>query len=450
MTLSVGAASVVSTPPVGTPMDGYSARQEVAQGVHDDLHARALVLDDGTTRLALVSCDLLGVDRRLAARARQLIEGAMGIPAAQVMIAATHTHAGPAGLRREFDEPLVDLTARLVAGAVAAAGRSKRPAVLKAGCTAVDSVSQNRRHPDWPIDSDLRLLLFDSPDPLEGPVAAVISFACHATVMNFDNLLISADYPGYAVATVQKVLPGLPCLFLNGACGNVNPIWMEQRFSEAERVGSIVGAAAVRLIQELRPLGRGQRAHNIRWLEVTEKPVAAGRLVEPVRLRSLSRQVELPLRPFLALDEYSTRIEALEAQVAALPADAPLDGRHHIMQELTRYRTERMVAGYVAGEGSARAYLRPEVQAFSLGPGLAILGLPGEFFVETGQAIRRATGLPDLILACYANHYVGYVVPAEAYEQGGYEAGVTIFAPEAEEMIKGEAVQLLREVVTVS
>lgn len=444
----VGAAEAVITPPVGTPMDGYSARQGVATAVHDDLHARALVLDDGRSRLAIVSCDLIGVDRRLVALVRELVQTSTGIPGTHVMVAATHTHSGPGGLRRDMDEALVDVTARQIAGAVRVADTSKQPAVLKVGHGVVDSVSQNRRHPDWPIQTRLTVLLADSPEPMAPPVAALINFACHATVMNFDNLLISADYPGYAVRTVQKVLPDLPCLFLNGACGNVNPVWVRQRFPEPERVGSIVGAEAAKVVQELRPLGHGQRGDNIRWSELTEKPATAGVLLPDVRLAAASRQVELPFRPLLADREYEARLADLSTRLESLPEDAPPEERHRLMQEVTRYRTERMVAARTSAAGGGRAYLRPEVQAFSLGPGAAILGLPGEFFVETGRAIEEAAGLPHLILSGYANHYVGYVVPPEAYEQGGYEAGVTLFASEAEGMVREAAVELLREVST--
>ena len=69
-TLLAGAAEVVITPPVGTLLDGYGARTSGSVGVHDDLHARALVIDDGATQVALVSCDLIAVDRRLVAAVR--------------------------------------------------------------------------------------------------------------------------------------------------------------------------------------------------------------------------------------------------------------------------------------------------------------------------------------------------------------------------------------------
>jgi neutral ceramidase len=444
MSLTAGTAAVVITPPIGTPMDGYSARGDVSQGVHDDLHARALVIDDGSAAFALVSCDLVGVDRRLVADVRERASEPTGIPPERILVAATHTHAGPAGLRQEIDEALVEVTARHIAGAIVAAYRARRPAVLKVGTSHVDSVSQNRRDPHWPIDPALLVLLFDDPDPLRTPIAAVINFGCHATVLYQTNLLLSADYPGTAVRTVEQVFPGLGGVFLNGACANVNPAWIEQEFREAERVGKVVGTAAARLIAELRPLGPGQRAHNIRWNEHPEKPVTAGELIPDVRLRVATRRTDLPVRAFMAPEEYERSLQDLEAQMQALGDSPDPAERRRLMEKVTRLRTERTVAERMAGQEGRM--LHPEVMAISFAPDLSLLGLPGEFFVETVAEIRGRAGVRYLPVACYANHYIGYVVPPAAYDEGGYEAGVSLLASEAEGILKTEALALLREV----
>jgi neutral ceramidase len=428
-------------------MDGYFDRQGVSQGVHDDLYAHALVFDDGRTRAALVSCDLIHVDGHLAAAVRQQAAEATGIPAEHIMVAAVHTHAGPAGLRQGMDEALVETTARHVAGAIAAADRKKQPGVLKVGRCTVDSVSQNRRDPSWPVDTALRLLLVDSPEPGEPPLTAVINFACHATVLFKTNLRISADYPGYAVRAFQKLLPNTACLFLQGACADVNPVWMEQDFPEVERVGAIVGSAAARLALELHPLGRGQRVWNIRWFELTEKPVTVGELLPEARLRATSRQMELPLRPLMTLEECEARLSDLTERLQALPPGTPADQRRALLQEITRVHSERAMVQHSAGQLEGGRALRCEVMALALGPDLAVLGLPGEFFRETAEAIRQASGIRHLLVACYANDYVWYVCPPAAYEEGGYEAGVTLFAPEAEAIVKREALAVLNEAI---
>jgi len=441
MTLRAGVAKAIITPPVGTALEGYSARADVSQGVHDDLYARALVLDDGETSVALVACDLVGVDRRLVAEAREQASAATGIPGERMMIAATHTHAGPAGLRRDVDDALLDVTARTIAGAIAEAYRGRREAVLKLGSTTVDSVAQNRRHPEWPVDTGLHVLLFDDPDPLRPPIAAVLNFACHPTVLYHTTLEVSADYPGAAMRTVERLFPGVGGVFFNGACGNVNPNWIEQRFEETERVGTIVGAAAARIIAELRPLGTGQQAHNIRWDEHLDWPVTAGELVGDVRLRVASRRVELPVKQYLAMEEYESTLRELEARASG----GERDERRRAMEQITRLRSERAAATRMA---SRTAPVHPELWALSIAPGLALLGLPGEWFVESIANIRERAGLRHLPVACYANHYIGYVVPAEAYEQGGYEPGVSLLAPEAEAIACREAVDLLREVTS--
>ena len=116
------------------------------------------------------------------------------------------------------------------------------------------------------------------------------------------------------------------------------------------------------------------------------------------------------------------------------------------MEQITRLRTERTVAQRMSGQEGRT--LHPEFMAIGLAPGVALLGLPGEFFVETIADIRQQAGLRYLPVACYANHYVGYVVPASAYAEGGYEAGVTLLAPEAEAIAKAEALELVREVAS--
>jgi len=461
MTLLAGAAEIVITPPVGTLLDGYGGRDGGCVGVHDDLHARALVADDGTTQCAIVSCELIGVDRRLVAAARERASEATGIPATNIMIAATHTHAGPAGLRRDLDEALTEVTARSIAGAIVAAHQAKRPAVLKVGEGSVDSVSQNRRDPGGPADSALRVLLFDSPDPRDGAIAAVVNFACHATVLFSTNMAVSADYPGYAVRTVQRIIGEAPVLFLNGACGDVNPAWIEQRYDEAERVGSIVGAEAARRLQELRPLGAQHKVWNIRWDELTDKPVTSGGLVERPRIRVHSRAVPLPLRALDPPDIYDARIAALHAQLGdagdglAHEGEVPptehdpgnRDERRRVMEQLTRLRTERGVAERL-GPGAAGKLLHPEIQAIAFGGGAVVLGLPGECFVETAAAIQAAAGLRHLHVACYANHYVGYLVPRHAFAEGGYEPGVTMLDETAEGTLRVAAIDLLREIAS--
>jgi hypothetical protein len=437
MPLTAGAAVADITPPPGTRMDGYGGRLQGATEVHDPLAARALVLQDGAVCIALVSLDLLGMHPEVTRRVRERLARS-GVSA--VTLAATHNHAGPAGLRggmfSRLDEELAAALVDRVCAAVESAGERLKPATLKAGRAVVDTVSMNRRDPDGPIDPVLGLVLVDGED---GPIATIVNFACHATVLSGANLALSGEFPG-AAARLLLAQTGAPCIYLNGACGDVNPVWIRQDFESVERAGQIVGAAALRLAAELRALGPGQRAHNIRWDEFPEK-TPPGRIVTP-GLRAASAAVRLPLREFAADEHYAALIADLEARLDGLAEGTP--ERRALMAELTRARNERWAAAWARNQAGT-ASLEAEVQALLLGDGLAVLALPGEFFAETGEAIRRASGVEDLLLACYANDYIGYVIPDRAYAEGGYEAGITFCAPGAEAAVREAAAQALRD-----
>src|SRR5947207_15645299 len=92
--LRVGAAAVVITPPIGTPMAGYYS-ERAAEGVHDDLYAKALVLEKDGAKAALVSLDLISTARQVVTEARREIERTTGVRGDAVLISATHSHTGP-------------------------------------------------------------------------------------------------------------------------------------------------------------------------------------------------------------------------------------------------------------------------------------------------------------------------------------------------------------------
>ena len=260
MTLRAGAATVDITPHAVVVMDGYGARREPSRGVHDPLFARALVLEPDGERFAIVSCDLLGVHASITSEVRRLAEKRSGIAPDNLLVCASHNHAGPAGLRggmfSRLNEALAATLVQHIIGALDEASSNMRPAKLKLAQTVIDTISQNRRDPSGPIDPALRVMLVDGD---EGPIASVLSFACHATVLSRENLMLSAEFPGVACSLMQE-RTGAPALYLQGACGNVNPVWIKQDFASVERAGQIVGSAALRVLAELQALGPGQRA----------------------------------------------------------------------------------------------------------------------------------------------------------------------------------------------
>jgi hypothetical protein len=147
----------------------------------------------------------------------------------------------------------------------------------------------------------------------------------------------------------------------------------------------------------------------------------------------------------MPLTECEARLSELQERLQALPPGTTADQRRALLQEITRLHTERTVIHRNAEQLEGSRTLQCEVMALAFSPDVAILGLPGEFFRETADAVRQASGIRDVLVACYANHYVWYVCPPAVYEEGGYEAGVTFFTPEAEAIVKTEALAALTE-----
>ena len=116
--LKVGSAAVRITPPIGGPMAGYYYTR-LAKGTLDDLYAKAIVIDDGANRAAMVACDLIGVPATIVEQARQLAFERTGIPVDHIMISATHAHTGPSLIDGSFRTRFEGETLRMAQGYLA-------------------------------------------------------------------------------------------------------------------------------------------------------------------------------------------------------------------------------------------------------------------------------------------------------------------------------------------
>jgi Neutral/alkaline non-lysosomal ceramidase, N-terminal len=449
--LLAGAADADITPAIGTPMGGYGRREGVAEGTHAPLRCHAVVFDDGTTPVGLVVCDLLFVSRDLSALVRTLVGDALGWRPEQVMVAATHTHSGPSGLSLEQDAAYVTMVARQAAGALRAAFAGRAPARLKYAEAGVSSISQNRRDPGGPIETVARMLVAD---PITGGadrdvVATVVNYACHATVLEYDNLRYSPDFPG-TVVDVLRSLVGGRAVYLQGCAGNINPVWMRHDQADARRVGTILGAAAARSVSEARPIGHGQWAVNLSWYEDTPKDVTGSREVPAGRIRAESATVALPRRARSSPSDLKRELADAAAAVDAAAADP--DRRRALSPRKAALEAEFFFASYPgfygdddepAGGGPADAVDEAEVQVLWLGDQTAIVGLPGEPFIEIAHEIRRRSGIANLIVAGYCNEAAGYIPTQAEFGRQGYEVGCAPYQPEAAGLLVDAALSAL-------
>jgi len=404
--MKVGISSVNITPPIGVPMAGYSARMGSAKGIHDDLYAKAIVFDDEDTKAALVRCDLIGLGRDFVKDTRRLIESETGIDGQNVMITCTHTHSGPItdSLFPDLDTWMKVLS-RKIKGAVAAANRNLKEAKIGFNRGSVEGIVINRRKPGGPVDTEVGIVRID--DLLGNPMAVLVNYTCHAVVLGPDNLLISADYPGYVMNFVEKNL-SIPALFVNGACGDINPldkltVMRQERkeniynrrsgtFEEAKRLGSMIGAEAIKVF-----LGTETESD--------------------LELKIANREVKIPLVDLPSIDELKKMLKENEDLFKKLVSEKDA-AQAYRAAVLIRYA--QSIIRYIESGENARP---TEIQVFRIGD-CGLVALPGEIFVEIGLDIKKKSGLKRTFICELANDAIGYVPIKEAFKEPSYEVGV--------------------------
>ncbi len=443
----LGAASTVITPPAGSELSGFIARTTPMAGVHDELHARALVWSGGSTpddAIALVTLDAIDLNADTVAAIRAWATAQVGIPGERIGVVCTHTHGGPATLAGRWlgraDADYLALLPRLAGGAIAQAARRLEPVTPTYACGHEATVGRNRRVPGGVSDPAVPILRFQRPD---GTVAALLlSYACHPVTLGPDNLLATADYPGYAMRALEASYPGALAVFATGCCGQINTghtardgahgrgqRW--RTYGEAERLGRMVAGAAMQAVE-----GAARAAVGRRATAASPRPVPVG---------AVRRAVMLPLLATPPGDELDRLTEGWRAERERFVGERGAAGA---IAQLTAWlewaealRSERLPTTIAA-----------EVQVLTLGDTALVL-LPGELFVEFGLAIKERAAGRDVVTIAYANGTPGYIPHRSAYPEGGYEVAEAFryygypapFAPEAGELLVEAALALLAD-----
>lgn len=376
----VGASIVEITPPGGGAMAGFAARLSGAQGHHDALTVRALVVDD----TALVTVDVIGIDAGLSARVR----ARSPLPAANITIAATHTHGGPVSMPGRLSIPADPLYLQqmetAILNAIEQAADARAPARLYGGSGEEPGFAINRRHRGGPVDRGVPVMRFDRMDGTT--IAYFVSYACHPVVLGADNLLWTADYPHFVRATLEDACPGSVALFATGCAGDVNTGHSAAASLSAQRQADRTYAQAQRI-------GEGV-ARSALSADMTELsgPIGSAEAFDDLRFESRESSAGANLaRTWRAASRTPGDIHDIWANWAENKMGRDLD---------------QIPARCTALHWS----------------GARIIGLPGEIFAQTALDLRHALGDggPVHILA-YADDNPGYIPPQEEYAAGGYE-----------------------------
>lgn len=419
--MKAGFAHGEITPPVGTHKIGW-IKDIVSESVLDPLFVRAVVFDDGRQRVALVQLDTLSVRWTTVREIREGVQQRCGIPARNVLVAATHNHGGPAVATvgdAKRDETYVAFMREQAIEACGRAAAALCPAEIGFGRTREFGLTHNRRmvlrsgtaithadgsrHPEalyveGPIDPEVGVIGARGRDG--ALLGAVVNFTCHPT-HHGGGTALTAGYPG--VLARELAVRGCPqCVFLNGATGNVSPgnpyVGIELTMEE---IGVRLAEDASKVLQ------------NTAWTD-------AG------LLDARSVTLQLAYRRYTAADVRGSsrgaqRFVDPSAYDRAMPA------------LLERIR--------------ARGCQPAEVQAVRVGSAI-VVGVPAEYFVQFGLRIKEEGHPANVLVAGHANGMIGYVPTEEAFRRGGYE---TTFgpgwrmAPETGALIAGAAVRVVRE-----
>lgn len=317
----VGVASARITPDRPLPMAGYAVRPEPAEGTEQDLYAKALVLEDAAGgRTLWITLDLIGATAGLREAVAKRVTEPLGIPAAALLVNASHTHCGPdydhaaATDYRDFLETtLVELAGRAVA--------TLAPADLAFG-TARASVAMNRRtatstgyinhpNPAGPVDHAVPVLSVRDADATLR--ALVFGYACHNTTMGFRKWL--GDYAGYAQEYLEADHPGTTALFMMGCAGDQNP-YPRRQLVYAQRHGRTLATAVEAAIEADQDPPRHQRPVTGRIraaLERVDLPFADAARPQhpyPVQVIRLGDDILLVALGMETTVDYALRIKA--------------------------------------------------------------------------------------------------------------------------------------------
>lgn len=440
-TMQIGVASQVITPPLGSQMAGFDARKGVSDGVHDDLHAHAMILESGETRIALVSIEVIAVSADFSRRVRSRIETSIGIPAGHILLSATHTHCGPVTLHHFFnqgqslDEEYLEHMAHAVVAAVEAAWRSRKPRQLRTGLAPCDGIAINRRTNDGtPVDPFAGVLLVEE---LDGTAVAVaVNYACHTTVLGPDTLKITQDFPFFTLERLRQQLgANVKAFYFNGAEGDLS-------------VGHKSDLSAVGVVDSFRTFATAQRLGE----RLADSVLLSLRSLQlqPASLEVQVAEVNLPLKTYPPVEAMSA---AREQALRDLEAMDPPAKEQPIFPAFLRAKQKYLFARieeYYARLYAESHYPEPkqlpvEVIVLRIG-NLGIVSLPGEIFVQLALNVRARSPLQQTLFFGLTNDYIGYLPDMKADPQAGYEVVAARVPGEAMEILESAIDSMINKV----
>lgn len=432
--LKAGAAFGDITPKDSQFLYGYPYVERMSTGTHDPLLSSALYLTDGKEQILFISNDVIYVSKQMVARIRQAVSKKKGIPASNILIAATHTHSGPVtvdSIRNELD-PIVpkadksylEFMENAVVGVACQAVENAAPAEAAFVLGDAAGVGTNRHNPVGAKDMEVPAVLLRNKD--KRYIGCLLVCNMHPTILHEDSKLYSADFPYFVRERLQQELLGKDCpvVYFTGTAGNQSPrhVTKANTFEEARRIGSIVADSILSKLSANAPYS------------------------SELSLQSAQTTTDLPKRKFPAIetarqqrDKARERFQELkkasENPKEIRTAEVDWFGSEKLLLLSELAQTERMEKTWVS-------CLPAEIQVIKIG-NWSFIAWSGEVFVEYGLALKKQ--FKNIALITYANGELqGYITTQEAQEKGFYEAGNSFFDYTSGEIMSAKTVELLK------
>jgi hypothetical protein len=400
--ITANAAAVNITPPLEMKytLGGYGERMnKPAEGIHDSIYAKALAMKSGDSKYLIITLDILGLPSNFKTDLLKRIEK-KGWKAENMMLLPSHSHGSlemaAINSKNVFGVPqigifqpellsfLLDKTEKLVLEA----DKNYREVKIGTGSAKFDGLNRNRRG-DKTIDNELTVTRVDLANGQ--PLAALVNWTAHPTFIGGDDMLVSAEWPGYLQTEMEKTIgQGAVVMYYNGAEGDQSPVYGGKggAYEKIQGYGKIIAGKTLEVYKQIQPKTENQLAFNYQIID-------------------LPQQVAHPDFMETGGAEYGLNEQTVKVIMDALGPKK-------------------------VGMGSVR-----------IGD-FVLVGIPGELVAELGLKIKdslKSDKVKHVAIGGLANEWISYILTEDEYVNGsGYEASVSFYGPKLGEIITGSAI----------
>ena len=446
------------TPPPGTPQGIWGA-QTHQRGVGADmpLVATALAVSDGSQTALLIDVDAIGFNAEWTCKILDAVSQLTAVRREHIRVSASHTHSGPKTQRFEVISEGLEMAQQYleslplrITGAAWQAVRDLKPARVGAS-EGTCAINVNRRLKltdgrmvvgrNWEgeVDHTVRVVRFD--DLAENPIATVVHYACHPTIMAWDNQWFTPDFPGMTRQVVEREVGGT-CLFLQGASGSTGPVrgFTGDR-KVYRRLGAMLGLEAAKVAVSIETVRREEKLMGVMESGADialyeDKPIET----PAPALRIRSRTLRLSANQFPPIEQLDQEADLCASALAR----ARGKGNEEEIRSATARATRASVIANRARLVKDQPFIERQMQGIRIGD-IALLSVPDEPFVEIGRQIAAASPFRHTLFSGYSNGSFGYLPVRSAFAEGGYEVWASLYSPDAADQVVEAAAQMLRE-----